>query len=373
MLKKRFKDYFIPSEENNYTPHGFQKVAMLGMVLLVILSFTATNVQSLIWTSSQWMVSTILPAVIVDLTNQEREAQSLGTLTRNPVLDAAAKLKARDMAENEYFAHYSPDGISPWYWFNEVSYNFVHAGENLAIYFTDSNDVVDAWMESPTHRANIVNSNYTEIGVGTAAGTYEGYPTVYVVQLFGTPAAAPVVANIEEPSPAPVAAPIAVQKVEPQTQDTEVLAESVSISEEIVVIPAEAVPVTVEEDNLLVTTQNIETTVIDDMETQGGTVVLYSDLIATSTGGVAATVDTTKVVKTDTTPFYLSLATQPHKILQILYIVIGLFVLISLLASIIIEIRHQQPMQIAYSVGLMTLMFALFYIHTVLSSGALVV
>ncbi len=117
---------------------------MLGMLCLVVLSFTATNILSLVWMGSQWMVSTVLPAVIVELTNQEREQGSLAELRRNPLLDEAARMKAEHMAQNQYFAHYSPDGVSPWFWFGRAQYNFVHAGENLAIHFTDSEEVVNA-------------------------------------------------------------------------------------------------------------------------------------------------------------------------------------------------------------------------------------
>jgi hypothetical protein len=368
MFNKRLKDFFVPSADNNYAPHSLQKAAMLGMVILIVLSFTATNVQSLIWMSSKWMVSTVLPAVIVDLTNDERDTQSLGTLTRNSVLDAAAKLKAEDMAKEQYFAHYSPEGVSPWYWFGQVSYNFVHAGENLAIYFTDSGDIVDAWMDSPAHRDNIMNDDYTEIGVGTAEGTYKGYQTVYVVQLFGTPAASapssPVSVSENEVADVALAEPTNTSE-----QESAVLAESVSITEEISVVPSQAVA------NQIAPSAETQTTVVNDMDVLGGgTVVLYSDLISTSTGGVPATVDSSQNIQENSnTPFYLALATQPHKILQIAYIVIGLFVLGLLLLSILIEYRHQQPIQIAYGVGLLAVMLCLFYIHTILSAGALVV
>ena len=126
-------------------------------------------------------------AVIVDLTNENREESHVGLLERSTVLDEAARQKAEHMAEGSYFAHNSPDGVTPWYWFDKVGYQYAYAGENLAVHFTDSGEVVKAWMDSPGHRANILSEDYREIGIGTAKGEYQGFPTVFVVQMFGTP------------------------------------------------------------------------------------------------------------------------------------------------------------------------------------------
>jgi hypothetical protein len=121
------------------------------------------------------------------------------------------------MVKNNYFAHTSPAGISPWYWFVNVGYNFTAAGENLAVDFSDSADVTSAWMNSPEHRANILNGGFTEIGMATAQGTFEGRQAVYVVELFGTPAAAvaslapavrPPVAVASKPAAKPAVKPV---------------------------------------------------------------------------------------------------------------------------------------------------------------------
>jgi hypothetical protein len=107
------------------------------------------------------------------------------------MLDAAAQAKADDMAAKGYFSHTGPDGKEPWAWIKEAGYSYQYAGENLAVRFTDSADVVNAWMASPTHRANIVKPAYTEIGVGIAQGEFQGQPATYVVQYFGAPRGAP--------------------------------------------------------------------------------------------------------------------------------------------------------------------------------------
>lgn len=210
----KFEDTFLPTKKNNYTPHLLQKVAIFSMFLLVFLSFAAVNLQSLLWQSSSWLVGTVLPAVIVDLTNEQRGGLSEAPLIRSAVLDEAAQLKAEHMAKNGYFAHYSPDGTSPWYWFDQVSYTYAHAGENLAIHFNDSNAVVEAWMKSPLHRDNIVSHNYTEIGVGTAKGMFEGKETVFVVQLFGTPASPIQPKSVVQKVVAPSAEPV--EKIAPK-------------------------------------------------------------------------------------------------------------------------------------------------------------
>ncbi len=128
----------------------------------------------------------ILPDVLVDLTNQNREEINLNTLRKNPLLEEAANLKAKDMASKGYFSHTSPEGIDPWHWFDLVGYDYVYAGENLAVNFFDSHDIDRAWMNSPKHMRNIINDNFREIGIGMATGEYQGRESIFVVQLFGT-------------------------------------------------------------------------------------------------------------------------------------------------------------------------------------------
>lgn len=394
-MRQQLKDFFVPHEGNDYKPNSLEKAAVVGMVVLILLSFTIANLQSFIWMSSEWMVSSILPAVIVDLTNEERENVALGDLRRNATLDAAATLKAQHMASNEYFAHYSPEGISPWHWFNVAGYKFVHAGENLAIYFSDSDAVVDAWMNSPTHRANIVNKNYTEIGVGTARGTYEGFDTVYVVQLFGTPAklsaASPVEtqaggsAAIESPEPivlaeteSVVAEPEVAEEL-PATTSVPVLPLIASSEEVVETLDDTEIVLSTDRDPIVATTSESEssTTEVHEVEIaeiavhEDDSVVLYSDLISTSTGGVPASIDPGSG-SSQSTPPILAAATQPHVVLQVVYSVIALFVFFALMLSIFIEIRRQHPIQIAYSTALVAAMFALFYVHSVITAGAVI-
>ncbi len=157
---------------------------MLVGVLIVGMFFTSSLQQMALRSSS---VAAVVSAVLVNLANGDRSANGLGELTSNPTLVAVAQAKANDMAAKGYFAHVSPEGIDPWHWFNTIGYEYSFAGENLAVDFSDSGDVERAWMNSPTHRDNILNSKFTEIGIATAQGMYEGRATTFVVQVFATP------------------------------------------------------------------------------------------------------------------------------------------------------------------------------------------
>ncbi len=165
--------------------------AMAGGFAFVIGSvFLISSLQNFFMATNQF--AAVVDSVLVDLTNVDRAAYNLGSLAVNPKLVAAAQAKANDMAAKSYFAHTSPEGIDSWHWFKQAQYDFQHAGENLAVDFSDSADVERAWMNSPSHRDNILNSKYTEVGIATAVGTYQGHPTTFVVTMFGSPRVAAV-------------------------------------------------------------------------------------------------------------------------------------------------------------------------------------
>lgn len=182
-----FKKYFVPHSENGHVPHLLRVEAVLAMLAAVFLAEVLFIVH-IIALGQNGMLATIIANVLVDRTNEERLAEGIPALTVDPLLARAAQLKAEDMAQQGYFAHTSPAGVTPWHWFGEAGYRYLRAGENLAVNFVDSEDVVRAWMDSPKHRENIENGKYTEIGIGTATGTYRGKETVFIVQLFGLPA-----------------------------------------------------------------------------------------------------------------------------------------------------------------------------------------
>jgi uncharacterized protein YkwD len=94
---------------------------------------------------------------IMNLVNADRTRDGLPALQLNPTLNLAAYAKAEDMISNHYFAHTSPDGVAPWYWIKTLGYNYSFAGENLAIGYHNASDLENSWMQSPTHRANILS------------------------------------------------------------------------------------------------------------------------------------------------------------------------------------------------------------------------
>lgn len=377
-----------------------QKISMSLMGVLVFITFIASNLHAVLWQKSEWLVSTVLPAVVVDLTNQERLDNKIQPLQRSAVLDAAAKLKADDMAKNQYFAHFSPTGVTPWHWFDKAGYVYAHAGENLAIHFTDSDEVVEAWMNSPTHRQNIVDNKYTEIGVATVKGKFEGYDTVYVVQLFGTPAVPPVAKTI-------ASTPEVVKKAGEAEKElvTEQVIETESASSETVAptttpkvalaaktktepnsIPAETEAQVTEESNTEVETElvteaneaqinetptTLEATEIMVSNDANDNVVLESSTIATSSGLAVANIVTTEVGQQESS--MVAIATQPNHLLQIIYFALAAVVIILLSISIVIEARQLHFAQASYGAMLLFLMVGLWFFHSFLTKGAVIV
>jgi len=120
-------------------------------------------------------------------TNKERVGHNLNALTVNETLNKAAEAKAAYMFKYNFWAHVAPDGTEPWYFFTEAGYDYRFAGENLARDFGNSDDVVQAWMDSPSHRENLLSPNYTDIGFAIVNGNLAGLESTLVVQLFGTP------------------------------------------------------------------------------------------------------------------------------------------------------------------------------------------
>jgi len=179
------KHTFIPHQKNEYKPHFFREHVILsiliGVIFLLVLSFTAhTIIRNTIVGSS------IISTVLIDLTNKTRIEHGLQPLVSNQRLETAATLKGNDMNFRQYFSHFAPDGTTPWHWFAQAGYSFLYAGENLAINFTSSQAVKEAWLNSPKHRENILGSQFEDIGIATVKGMSDSLPTIFVVQLFGT-------------------------------------------------------------------------------------------------------------------------------------------------------------------------------------------
>jgi uncharacterized protein YkwD len=151
-------------------------------------------------------------------TNAARAANGLGPLALDSRLNNSAQMKAEDMAAKDYWAHVAPDGTQPWYFFEQAGYSYIRAGENLAYGFSSSQATVDGWMNSPSHRENVLG-DYVDVGFGFVnVPDYQssGNQTI-VVAHYGTPQPAPTapVAATAAPAPTAPAAPTA-----PSTETT---------------------------------------------------------------------------------------------------------------------------------------------------------
>jgi len=118
---------------------------------------------------------------ILQLENAERLKKNLNVLVENKTLTEVAQTRANDMADNNYFAHRSPDGSMAWDIALEKNYDYKFIGENLAIDWKNSEDLVQAWLDSQSHRENIISANYLETGIATAKSD----TSLVVVQIFG--------------------------------------------------------------------------------------------------------------------------------------------------------------------------------------------
>ncbi|OHA62956.1 MAG: hypothetical protein A2748_00565 [Candidatus Wildermuthbacteria bacterium RIFCSPHIGHO2_01_FULL_45_20] len=125
---------------------------------------------------------------ILQWTNSYRRAAGLEDFMQNDKLNEAAERKVQDMFEKQYFAHETPTGKNVIWFANNAGYAYIAVGENLALgNYEDDKDIVRAWMDSPGHRANILHSRFTEIGIAAREGTFEGEKTWLAVQVFGLP------------------------------------------------------------------------------------------------------------------------------------------------------------------------------------------
>ncbi|MGC8651176.1 MAG: CAP domain-containing protein [Minisyncoccia bacterium] len=187
----KIKNYFWPNKANNFQPYILNDKIITVLILLFLLSKVLFSFQ-LILLQQSTLFADLNAQKIIALTNEVRQQYGLSPLKENPLLDEAAKEKAQDMFQNNYFAHFSPTGVSPWYWISKSGYNYHYAGENLAMNFIDSDEVVKAWLNSPGHRANLLNGNYQDIGIAILPADYSktsGINQPLVVQLFGSPQA----------------------------------------------------------------------------------------------------------------------------------------------------------------------------------------
>lgn len=183
-IKKFLHKSFIPSQKNSYRPRAFRHFMLSIYSLGLILSqFSFGAIQYAPTTPNPEQLK---KDIFVDI-NEQRKNQSVHEFTESTLLSQAAQSKLDDMFTKNYWDHISPTGKKAWVFIDQTGYSYTVAGENLARGFISAGGMVDAWMDSPTHKSNILDEGFTETGIAVGNGIINGKPTTVAVQLFGKP------------------------------------------------------------------------------------------------------------------------------------------------------------------------------------------
>lgn len=204
-LVTSLRHFFIPHQSNNHRAKALHVDALLIYVLLFSLFNLGIRAAHKIVPDVLGYATDINVQQLLGGTNAKRQEAGLSPLALSSTLSVAAANKAADMFSKNYWAHNSPAGATPWDFITGAGYRYTVAGENLAKNFSTSQAVVDAWMASPSHRANILKPNYRDVGLAVVNGTLNGEETTLVVEMFGATAG-----ELAAASPAPPAQPVVV-------------------------------------------------------------------------------------------------------------------------------------------------------------------
>ena len=181
-----FITLFAPHPHNNHKAKVLWPRSIVILIGLFIMGRSVIDLTVGLRPGVLGYASQIDPDKVIEFTNAERLNAGVAIVKVNSELNQAALAKATDMFEHNYWAHVSPTGTEPWYFITQSGYKYQHAGENLARDFSNPTDVVKAWMASPTHRQNLLDERYRDIGVAVVDGTINGVETTLVVQMFGS-------------------------------------------------------------------------------------------------------------------------------------------------------------------------------------------
>jgi uncharacterized protein YkwD len=194
----KIKKWLLPGKHNNYHPHLLRPLGLSLVVAMLLGVNLLQNVAAAHKFQVLGIATNINASDVISLTNQQRVNNGLPALSYNSRLTQAAQNQASYMFEKDYWAHYAPDGTSPWSFVTAAGYSYSTAGQNLAKDFDTSSGVVTGWMNSPEHRANILNSSFRDTGVAVMNGTLQGEQTTLVVAFYASP-----VGGAPAPAPAP--------------------------------------------------------------------------------------------------------------------------------------------------------------------------
>jgi hypothetical protein len=170
----------FPTEKNNYKANILKPKFIYLFTLIIII----VNSISPLFTFA--VNSDISRENLLEKHNEQRAQLGLPLLKINEELNQSAQKKAEQMIASNCWSHYCPDGQSPWNFFLESGYDYYFAGENLAEGFTTIDRVMLAWINSPTHRDNIIKSHFEDIGFGITSGPFQGKDNnIVIVVHFG--------------------------------------------------------------------------------------------------------------------------------------------------------------------------------------------
>lgn len=185
-LRRVLRHVFIPGQHNNHQSAALSHAALSAYLVIAVVAFVVLRNIAIQTQNVLGFATDISPERVIELTNQQRSSNGIGTVSYDALLTQAAYAKAQDMFSKGYWSHFGPSGESPWTFILGAGYQYEYAGENLAKNFMDSGAVVQAWMNSPTHRDNILNTHYRDVGVAVVNGNISGEDTTLVVQMFGS-------------------------------------------------------------------------------------------------------------------------------------------------------------------------------------------
>ena len=196
-VKDLVRHFFIPHRANNHRAKALHPKSFLFYILVLAVLQLSFKFVTLIRPDILGIATNINVDRLLEATNKEREQNGMVNLELNPELSLAAEKKAEDMFARNYWAHNGPNGSTPWDFIKGAGYTYIYAGENLAKDFQNSNDVVQAWMKSPSHRENILRKEYQDIGFAVVNGDLNGEETTLVIQMFGVSSSKSVAAKPE--------------------------------------------------------------------------------------------------------------------------------------------------------------------------------
>lgn len=184
-MKGFLSHLFTPRESNNHRAKILHHTNLLLIIVFLLLTSIFIQEVKVSFPIVLGVKADISSEELLILTNQERQKNGTHSLSLNRELSIAAEKKAADMFEYDYWAHNSPTGKTPWVFIKSSGYKYVYAGENLARGFSNTEDVVKAWMASTDHRSNMLSENYQDVGFAVKIGELNGEETVLIVEELG--------------------------------------------------------------------------------------------------------------------------------------------------------------------------------------------